>query len=76
MFSVMSVCHSVCPQRVSPHVTITHDAIGQLQVTWDQPSDIFKPVHFGTTPIPATRPFPALIILGPPALPFPPTCSS
>ena len=34
MFSVMSVCLPVCLQGWRPHVTATHNAIGQSQVTW------------------------------------------
>ena len=36
MFSVESACHFVCSQE-GPSVTTTHDAIGQSEVTWDNP---------------------------------------
>ena len=37
MFSVVSVCHSVCPSTDGPHVTIV---------------DVFKPFHLGPPPPP------------------------
>ena len=63
MFSVVSVCLSFCSLGRGPHVTTTHDAIGQVQATWSQypsptltiqgpspgqiPPDMFKHVKLG-----------------------------
>ena len=50
MFSVMSICLFT---RGGSHVITTHDAIGQLQVTWqglpgldNAPPDLFTPVRY------------------------------
>ena len=43
-FSVESACHFVCSHE-GRHATTTHDAIGQSEVTWDNPPTPHKNVQ-------------------------------
>ena len=47
MFSLVSVCYSVCTQgRRGPHVTTVCDVIGRSRFTWDPLPDPFKLVDY------------------------------